>query len=110
MVGGLSPAAMKRAARFDGWMATTHEEKDIYPLLDSLRGIREEDGSADKPFDIWTGVINPDDGTHERLAEAGITMVNGTNFLGADGKTTVSRIDDKKQRIEAFANKFIHKK
>ncbi len=108
MIGGYAPAAMRRACRFDGWMATSHEEQEIYPLLDTLNGSRGEMGLADKPFDIWTGVKNPGDGTHERLAEAGVTMVNGTNFLDADGRTTLSSIDDKKRRIEAFANRFIH--
>ena len=106
MVGGCAPAAMRRACRFDGWMATSHEEHDIYPLIDTLNRIREEQGCADRPFDIWTGVINPDDGTHERLAKAGVTMVNGTNFLGKDGRTTLSRIDDKKRRLEVFAKQF----
>ena len=36
-------------------------------------------------------------------------MVNGTNFLDADGRTTLSSIDDKKRRIEAFANRFLHR-
>ncbi|MDX1734504.1 MAG: TIGR03619 family F420-dependent LLM class oxidoreductase [Halioglobus sp.] len=107
MIGGYAPAAMRRAAGQDGWMATSHEEQDIYPLLDTLRGIREELGSADKPFDIWTGVQNPGDGTHERLAEAGVTMVNGCNFLAEDGRTALSSIDDKKRRLEAFARAFL---
>ena len=98
---------MRRACRFDGWMATSHTEKDIYPLLQSVNKIREEENCADRPFEIWTGVINPEDGTHERLAEAGVTMVNGTNFLDDDGKTTLSSIDDKKRRIEAFATRFL---
>jgi probable F420-dependent oxidoreductase len=109
MVGGYAPAALRRACRFDGWMATSHEEEEIYPLLDNLNAIREEQGFSDRPFDIWTGVQNPGDGTHERLAEAGVTMVNGTNFLDSDGRTTLSSIDDKKCRIEAFASQFIHK-
>jgi probable F420-dependent oxidoreductase len=109
MVGGYAPAAMRRASRCDGWMATAHEEKDVYPLLDTLQSIREEQGCADKPFDIWTGVINPDEGTHERLAEAGVTMVNGTNFLAEDGRTTLSSIDDKKRRLEAFAERFLNR-
>ena len=108
MIGGYAPAAMRRASRFDGWMATSHEEAEIYPLLDTLREIRKTEGTADKPFDIWTGVKNPDDGTHERLAEKGVTMVNGTNFLDKDGRTALSSIDDKKRRIEAFAKRFIH--
>ena len=57
---------MRRACRFDGWMATAHEEAEIYPLLETLKSFREEQGNANKPFDIWTGVKNPGDGTHER--------------------------------------------
>jgi len=107
MVGGYAPAAMRRACRCDGWMATAHAEQDIYPLLQTLSAVRGELGCADRPFDIWTGVINPDDGTHERLAEAGVTMVNGTNFLAQDGRTALSGIDDKKRRLEEFANRFL---
>ncbi len=106
MIGGYAPAAMRRACRFDGWMATSHEEAQIYPLLETLRETRDEMGNADKPFNIWTGVQNPGDGTHERLATAGVTMVNGCNFLDADGRTALSGIDDKKRRLEAFAQQF----
>lgn len=108
MIGGYAPAALRRAARHDGWMATAHVEEDIYPLLDALRSVREEAGDAQRPFDVWTGVINPDDGTHERLAEAGVTMVNGTNFLAEDGRTALSSIDDKKRRLETFAKRFLN--
>ncbi|MDZ7784835.1 MAG: TIGR03619 family F420-dependent LLM class oxidoreductase [Halioglobus sp.] len=107
MVGGYAPAALRRAARHDGWMATSHEEKDIYPLLDALQQVREERGDAHRSFDIWTGVVKPGDGTHERLAQAGVTMVNGCNFLGEDGRTTLTSIDDKKRRLEAFATQFL---
>ncbi len=107
LVGGYAPAAMRRACRHDGWMATSHSEEDIYPLLETLHTHRQEAGRDQQPFEIWTGVQAPDEGTHERLAEAGVTMVNGTNFLDNDGRTTLSSIDDKKRRIEDFANRFI---
>ena len=107
MVGGYSEAAMRRASRFDGWMAITHEEEEIYPLLAQLKAVREQEGDADRPFDIWTGVKNPGDGTHDRLEEAGVTMVNGTNFLDERGKTALSSIDGKKRRLESFASQFI---
>jgi alkanesulfonate monooxygenase SsuD/methylene tetrahydromethanopterin reductase-like flavin-dependent oxidoreductase (luciferase family) len=107
MIGGYAPAAMRRACRFDGWMATSHEETEIYPLLETLSDIRKEQGAANRPFDVWTGVKNPGDGTHERLATAGVTMVNGCNFLDEDGRTVLSSIDDKKKRIEIFARQFL---
>jgi len=107
MVGGYAPAAMRRACRCDGWMATSHPEEEIYPLLDTLQQVRSEEGCADQPFDIWSGVQNPGDGTHKRLAAAGVTMVNGCNFLDTDGRTALSSIDDKKRRLEDFARRFL---
>ena len=107
MIGGYSDAAMRRACRFDGWMAITHEEEELYPLLQRLQSFRDSEGSENKPFDVWSGIKNPTDGTHERLAEAGVTMVNGTNFLSEDGRTMLSSIDAKKRRIEAFAKQFL---
>ena len=76
--------------------------------ISAFGAVRSELDDAERPFDIWTGVIGPDDGTHERLAEAGVTMVNGTNFLAEDGRTTLSHIDDKKRRLEAFAKRFLN--
>ena len=107
MVGGYAPAAMRRASRCDGWMATSHEEDEIYPLLEQLDGIRREEAGSDKPFDVWTGVINPQEGVYQRLAAAGVTMVNGCNFMDDDGRTTLSSIDDKKRRLEGFARRFL---
>ncbi|MEM9255078.1 MAG: TIGR03619 family F420-dependent LLM class oxidoreductase [Pseudomonadota bacterium] len=107
LVGGYAPAALRRASRFDGWMATSHSEDEVYPLLDTLRSVRENAGDAARPFEIWTGVKNPTEGTHQRLAEAGVTMVNGCNFLNEDGRTALSSLDDKKRRLETFARRFI---
>ncbi|MEZ5503756.1 MAG: TIGR03619 family F420-dependent LLM class oxidoreductase [Halioglobus sp.] len=107
LVGGYAPAAMRRAATQDGWMAVSHTEEELLPLLAQMRAIRQEMGDADRPFEIWSGVRNPGPETHARLAEAGVTMVNGTNFFGSDGKTVLSSIDEKKRRIEAFARQFL---
>jgi probable F420-dependent oxidoreductase len=107
LVGGYSPAAMRRACGQDGWMAVTHEEEEIYPLLEQLHTMRRECGDSKRPFEIWSGVKTPGPDTHARLEEAGVTMVNGTNFLDKDGKTIISSIDEKKQRLEQFAENFL---
>lgn len=108
MVGGYAPAAMRRAAHHDGWMATSHQEQDIYPLLQQLTSIRQQEGLADKPFEVWSGVQNPSQDSHKRLQEAGVTMTNGTNFLDDKGQTSRSSIDEKKRKLESFAKKFLH--
>jgi probable F420-dependent oxidoreductase len=107
LIGGYSAAAMRRATGQDGWMAVSHEEQDIYPLIDQLQAIRREHDDAERDFDIWTGVKNPGPDTHVRLAAAGVTMVNGTNFLNPDGKTALSSIDEKKRRLEDFSSQFL---
>ena len=106
MVGGYSPAAMRRAARHDGWMATSHEEEAIYPLLDQLNTIRKEEKSSNKPFNIWSGILNPGPETHQRLEAAGVTMTNGTNFLDPAGKVNPSSIDDKKRNWKHLQRSF----
>jgi probable F420-dependent oxidoreductase len=107
MVGGYAPAAMRRAARHDGWMATSHEEKDIYPLLDQLNAVRKHEQLDDKPFDVWSGIQKPGPETHQRLEAAGVTMTNGTNFLDENGKASPSTIDEKKRKLETFADSFL---
>jgi len=76
LVGGHAPAALRRAARADGWMHGGGDPADLPGLLDKLRAIRKEEGSADKPFEVH--VISLDafsvDGIH-RLEEQGVTDV-----------------------------------
>ena len=107
MVGGYAPAAMRRAATQDGWMAIRHTCEELLGLLAQLKAVREELGDAERPFDIWSGILDPSAATYEKLSEAGVTMVNGTNFFGEDGRTTLSSIDEKKKKLEAFANEFL---
>ena len=69
---------------------------------------RQQEGLADKPFEVWSGVQNPSQDSHKRLQEAGVTMTNGTNFLDDKGQTRHSSIDEKKRKLESFAKKFLH--
>lgn len=110
MVGGYAPAALRRAANYDGWMATSHTEDEIYPLIKQIQQVRAENINVDdndKTFEIWSGVKNPDKDSFQRLANAGLTMTNGTNFLDASGKVVPTTLDDKKRKIEKFAKDFL---
>lgn len=83
LVGGTSDAALRRAARADGWIGVNFTEQTLFPILDRLRAAREEaerDAAAtlDRPFAIV--VSRPpefDRALAERYARAGVTaMVN----------------------------------
>ena len=83
LVGGISDAALSRAARADGWIGVNFTEQTLLPILDRLRAAREQaqrDASAslDRPFAIV--VSRPpefDRALAQRYARAGVTaMVN----------------------------------
>lgn len=105
-IGGDSDAAFQRAARHDGWLGIRYTEEQLPGVLARLRSARETAGTLHKPFDAWSAIVNPSEGTFERAEAMGITMTNGANFM-VDGKITPTSIDFKKQRIEAFARQFI---
>jgi probable F420-dependent oxidoreductase len=76
LVGGHSDAALRRAARLDGWMHGGGDPADLPGLLDRLRSFRAAEGRADAPFEVH--VISMDaytlDGVR-RLEDEGVTDV-----------------------------------
>lgn len=106
-VGGTSDAALRRAARYDGWLGLRHTEEELPEVLAKLRRAREEAGALDRPFGVWTAISNPKPGAFERAEALGVTMTNGPHFL-VDGKAQPSDIGFKKRRMEEFARRHIH--
>ena len=83
LVGGISDAALRRAARLDGWIGVNFSEATLMPILHRLRAAREEAerdqvATMDHPFAVV--VSRPpefDRALAERYAHAGVTaMVN----------------------------------
>jgi alkanesulfonate monooxygenase SsuD/methylene tetrahydromethanopterin reductase-like flavin-dependent oxidoreductase (luciferase family) len=76
MVGGHAPAALRRAARSDGWLHGGGDPADLPGLLEQLSQLRKEEGTADRDFEVH--VISLEafsvDGIH-RLEEQGVTDV-----------------------------------
>jgi probable F420-dependent oxidoreductase len=76
LVGGHSDAALRRAARLDGWMHGGGDPADLPGLLDRLHGFRAAEGRTGEPFEVH--VISLDayspDGVR-RLEDQGVTDV-----------------------------------
>ena len=76
LIGGHATPALRRAARCDGWLHGGGDPADLPGLLTKLHQLRDEEGTADKPFEVH--VISVDaftvDGIH-RLEEQGVTDV-----------------------------------
>lgn len=76
LVGGHADAALRRAARCDGWLHGGGDPEALPGLLERLARFRDEEGTADRPFEVH--VISADgfsvDGVR-RLEEKGATDV-----------------------------------
>jgi probable F420-dependent oxidoreductase len=54
LIGGHAAPALRRAARADGWMCAGAGLDDLREYLGKLNALREEYGTADKPYRVFT--------------------------------------------------------
>jgi probable F420-dependent oxidoreductase len=89
-VGGLSPAALGRAARLgDGWIGTGQTPEEAIDYAARLRRLREEAGRGDEPFEtIVPLVVPPDRDLLRRLEAAGVTSTTLWPFSYTLGPTS----------------------
>ncbi len=108
LVGGHAPAALRRAARSDGWLHGGGDPADLPGLLEQLHRLRDEEGTSGRPFEVH--VISLDayslDGIR-RLEEVGVTdVIVGFRWpyaVGPDTETLQVKLDN----LRRFANDVI---
>ncbi len=109
LIGGHSDAALRRAARWDGWMHGGGAAEELDRLLPRLKQFRAEEGN-EGTFEIH--VISADafsvDGI-KRLEDKGVTdVIVGFRVPYITGPDT-EPLDKKIRRLEKFADKVIAK-
>jgi alkanesulfonate monooxygenase SsuD/methylene tetrahydromethanopterin reductase-like flavin-dependent oxidoreductase (luciferase family) len=109
LVGGHADAALRRAARADGWMHGGGDPGELDRLLARLKHFRHEEGNSG-PFEIH--VISADGFTVDgvkRLEDKGVTdVIVGFRLpyiIGPDPEP----LDTKVRHLESFAEKVIAK-
>ena len=89
LVGGKAPAALRRAARHDGWLGMNYPLGEVWDLLDRLAEARAAAGSAPYPSGKppMTMVIPealPTPELHAELAARGVTATIGMPWFPGD--------------------------
>ena len=109
LIGGHAEAALKRAARCDGWMHGGGQPEELDRLIKRLNQIREEEGHTG-PFEIH--VISLDAFTLDgikRLEDKGVTdVIVGFRLPYIMGQDT-EPLDAKIRHLEKFAENVIAK-
>ena len=108
-VGGISDAALRRAARLgDGWLTDLQTTSDITRCIDKLKGYRREYGRENEPFDI---MATPSDAYdidgYRRLEELGITHLMTMPWMFYFGDT--KKLEEKEEGVRRFADDVIQK-
>lgn len=95
-VGGLSEAALRRAARNDGWISDLHGSDELLEICATLRRYRAEAGRADEPFAVVGSSKDAYTVDHyRRLADGGVTHLLTLPWVFYGGFT-----DDLGQRLD----------
>lgn len=109
LIGGHADAALRRAARCDGWMHGGGDPEELDALLAKLNKYREEQGSTG-PFEIH--VISADAFTVDgikRLEDKGVTdVIVGFRIPYITGPDT-EPLEDKIRNLEWFADNVMAK-
>lgn len=73
-VGGVSEAALRRAARHDGWVSDLHTVEELAAIRAQLERYREEYGRTDTPFAVFGSARDAWDlDGYRRVHDAGVT-------------------------------------
>ncbi len=108
LIGGHAEPALKRAARVgDGWMCAGADLQQLQAYVDRISGLREEYGTADRPFRIFT--TGQDAFTDEgisKLEKIGITDVI-IGFRNVYEMDPDKPLDEKIAMLNWYADTFI---
>ena len=108
MISGDSNGAMRRAAKWNGWISAPHDEDvdAISARLEELTRVRKEVGTDSKPFEILVVTkVPPSLDFCRRLEDLGVTMVMPLSWY-LQGVSS-SSLDYKRGIMESFAENVI---
>lgn len=112
-VGGHSPAALKRAARHQGWIGAIHDIGSLSTIMDALRRERSALGKRMDDFGttlalIGAGTRDADPGATIRRAEdLGVQSIYRDAWIDERGRASVLTLEQKLADMERFAERFL---
>ncbi|MFN8625290.1 MAG: TIGR03619 family F420-dependent LLM class oxidoreductase [Candidatus Binatia bacterium] len=106
-LGGMSPAALRRAARLgDGWLCAGITSDLLLKNLKVLEALRAEAGRRSEPFEVIAPLTDPPAvDTLKRIEAAGTTGI--LNFPFTFTVASTSTVEQKRAYLERYGNEVI---
>jgi probable F420-dependent oxidoreductase len=106
LVGGHGDAALRRAARHDGWVGVHYEAGEVPAILARLQAARARGGVAGRRFEVvlaLAGGFEPEDVA--ALEAQGVTALVHPPAPRRDG--AAPSLDERRRHLEAFARRHL---
>ena len=109
LIGGMSEAAFRRAARLgDGWIGSGHTPDQVPTVMAHLNALRREAGRDQVPFDTILVLSAPADVDQlRRFEDVGVTSLVSWPLLSTLGPQAT--MDEKRRYLETYGNDVIRK-
>jgi len=105
-IGGASIAALRRAARNDGWFSNGSDPDEVAGIVSQLKAFRDEQGCDGPAFEVIVALTSPVDLDQiRRFEDLGVTGLISypLNFtIGPD-----ATLDQQREALENYANEVI---
>jgi probable F420-dependent oxidoreductase len=108
LAGGLTEPALRRAARFDGWVSDLHSTEELAEIVATLRAYRAESGRGGEPLTVMAACTDAFDvAGYRRLEEVGVTHLQTKPWVlyGLAGTT----LEEKQEGLRRFAQDVIER-
>jgi probable F420-dependent oxidoreductase len=113
--GGHSDAALRRAARLDGWIGNAYPLEEALDHVRRLTAARQAADSIDRPgYEVIVGLLaRPDVDLYRQLEEGGVTGTICAPWMTPGGAPSAERMHagadfaDKRRAVEEFAERIV---
>jgi len=108
-IGGYSEAALKRAARHDGWVGSIHDLDGLGNIMRRLRDERAALGRSMNDFNTILAVSGTGGAKdlYRRAEDLGVNNIYKDAWLDARGRASVLSLEEKLAEMERFAERFL---
>jgi probable F420-dependent oxidoreductase len=108
-IGGYSEAALRRAARHDGWVGSIHDLDGLGAIMRLLRDERAALGRNMNDFNTILAVSGTGGAKdlYRRAEDLGVNNIYKDAWLDARGRASVLSLDEKLAEMERFAERFL---